>query len=204
MGPEQTNAAKLQAAFALHQQDQQGQAAALYEEILQSEPQHIHALQLLATIALQQNNPELAVELFDRVLQIISNDAGVFYNRGNALMDLKRPEEALSSYDRALKIKPDHVQALYNRGNALLGLKRHEDALDSYERVLKITPNDVEANWNESLCGLSMGDFELGWKKIRMALADRREDQCYASVCPATVAGAKNAAGSDPSLATVG
>ena len=47
----QANADKFTAALATHQQGQLDQAEAIYKEILQSQPQHFDALQLLATIS---------------------------------------------------------------------------------------------------------------------------------------------------------
>ncbi len=124
------------AAFAMHEQGQLDQAEAIYKEILQSQPQHFDALQLLATIAAQRMNSAAAVELFEQALRINPDHASSLNNRGNALLDLKRHEEALQSYGRALEIEPDYAEAHYNRGNALADLKRHEQALESYELAL--------------------------------------------------------------------
>ncbi|MEO8023383.1 tetratricopeptide repeat protein [Polaromonas sp.] len=138
-------AAKLAAALTLHQQGRLDQAAVLYHEILQSQPRHVEALQLLATIALQQRHPQAAVALFDQALAINPRHPSALNNRGNALRDLKRPAEALASYDGALKIKPDYVQALSGRGNALHDLSRHDEALASFDQALKIKPDYADA-----------------------------------------------------------
>ncbi len=139
------NAVKLGAALAMHQQGRLDQAEVIYKEILQSQPQHFEALQLLATIATQRRNSAVAVQMFDQVLKLNPNHASSLYNRGNALRDLNRHEEAIDSYDRALKINPNYAEALYNRSNALRDLKRFEQARDSYDRTLKIKPDFAEA-----------------------------------------------------------
>ncbi len=144
----QANAAKFKTALAMHQQGQLDQAETLYKEILQSQPQHFDALQLLATIAAQRKNSITAVKLFDQALNINPNHASVLNNRGNALRDLNRPEEALDSYNRALKIKPDYVEALNNRGNVLSDLNRPREALASYDGALSIMPDYAEALYN--------------------------------------------------------
>lgn len=158
-------AEKLQTALAMHQQGQLDLADALYREILQSQPFHFDALQLLATIAAQSGNSAEAVEFFDRALKIKPDYAPALCNRGTALLDLQRPEAALESFDRALRIKPDYALALHGRGNTLRQLRRYEEALASYGRALEIKPDDAEVHWNESLCRLLLGDFELGWRK---------------------------------------
>jgi tetratricopeptide (TPR) repeat protein len=138
-------AAQLAAALALHKQGRLDQAAVLYQEILQSQPQHVEALQLLATVALQQKKPKVAVALFDQALAINPRHPSALNNRGNALRDLKRSAEALASYDAALRIKPDYVEALSGRGNALHDLKRYDEALASFDQALGIRPDYAEA-----------------------------------------------------------
>lgn len=135
----------IEAALALHQQGQLDQAEAIYRQILQTQPQHFDALQLLATVALQRNDSVAAVDLFDQAIRINPNHEMAHSGRGNALSNLERYEEALDCYDLALKINPDFAEALNNRGNSLFNLERYEEALDSYDRALKIRPDYVDA-----------------------------------------------------------
>lgn len=144
-------AAALNAGLALQQQGQLDQAEALYQEILRSNPQHFHALQLLATIAGQRKNSAAALELFDQALRIDPHHALSLYNRGVALQDLKRPAEALESCDLALRIKPDYPQALNQRGIALHELKRLDEALQSYDLALRIAPDHVQPHFNRGV-----------------------------------------------------
>ena len=138
-------AAKLTAAVALHQQGRQAQAKLVYTEILQAQPQHFDALQLMATIELQQNNPAAALLLFEQALKINPDIAAVLSNQSSTLLALKRPEDALKSCDRALKSQPVNADALSNRGNALAALNRAAEALVSYDRALEIKPDYPEA-----------------------------------------------------------
>jgi tetratricopeptide (TPR) repeat protein len=157
--------ATLTAAVALHRQGQLEQAEVLYQEILQSQPQHLGALHLLAMLAAQRQDAITAIKLFDRALAIKPDFTEALNNRGNSLLDLQRPAQALESYDRALAIQPNYALALYNRGNALCSLRRPVEALDSYAGALAIQPNFAEAHWYAGMCHLAMGEFALGWPK---------------------------------------
>ncbi|MDI1272022.1 tetratricopeptide repeat protein, partial [Polaromonas sp.] len=139
---------KLAQAVALHQQGQLDQAEGLYKEILQVQPQHFDALQLLAMVEAQKNNPGAARVLFEQALKINPQHAGALNNYGNVLRVLKQPEEALASYEQALQIQPDYAQALVNRGNALWELKRADEALASYDLALGVDPLNTEALGN--------------------------------------------------------
>lgn len=163
-------AAKLGIALTLHRQGRLDQAEVLYREILQAEPLHFDALQLLATIATQRKNSATAVELFERVLKINPSHVNSLNNQGAALLDLKRYGEALERYDRALKIMPDFADALYNRGNALRDLKRHEEALESYSRALKVKPDYVMALNNRGTALLDLKRYEQALESYELAL----------------------------------
>src|SRR5271165_7625880 len=108
--------ASFQQALALHQQGRLDAAQSLYQEVLQRQPQHFHALHLLGIIALQSNRAQQAIELFDRALLTQAAD--------------KAPQVRRSDDPPALR--SDYAAAHYNRGNALDVLKQYEAALDSY------------------------------------------------------------------------
>ncbi|MGZ5602068.1 MAG: tetratricopeptide repeat protein [Methylobacter sp.] len=156
-------AAKLNTAFAMHQQGQLHQAEALYKDILQTQPQHFDALQLLAMIAAQRNNFNVAADLFDQALNINPNSLSVLINRGNVLYDLQRYGEALKSYECALNVDPNNADVLINRGNILNDLNLHEEALKSYDQALKIKPDYAEAfnNRGNALRGLNRNEEAL-------------------------------------------
>ena len=167
----EANAKQLKIALALHQQGQLDQAEVIYKAILQLQPQHFDALQLLATIALQRNNLLEAVALFDRALKINPHHPNALSNRGNALLNMKRPEQALDSYDRALAIKPDFVEALNNRGIALFELKRPEQALNSYDQALAIQADFVQALNNRGTALLALNRPEQALDSYNRVLA---------------------------------
>ncbi len=141
----QAHTVQLQSAIALHQQGHLAEAEALYQAILQVQPQHVDALQLLATLAAQQQRHVKAVELFNQVLDINPFHAVAYSNRGYALRELKRYEEAVASYNKALVLKPDYADAYYNRGITLAELMRYEEASLSYDKAIALRPDYAEA-----------------------------------------------------------
>ena len=141
----QSHAVQLQEEIALHQQGRLAEAEAQYKAILKVQPQQVDALQLLATIAAQQQSYVEAVELFDQVLEINPLHAVAYSNRGYALRELKQYEEAVSSYNKALLLKPDYADAYYNRGITLEELMRYEEACLSYDKAIALKPDYAEA-----------------------------------------------------------
>lgn len=172
----QENMAKLRTALIMHQQGLLDQAEVIYKEILQSQPQHFDALQLLAMAAAQRKNSAAALELFDQALKINPHHASLLNNRGNTLRDLKRYAEALENIERALKIKPDHIEALCNRGLILQDLQRPQEALASYERALKVKPDYAIAHFNRGNALQNLERYEAALESYDHALAIQPND----------------------------
>lgn len=138
----------LQQALSFHHQGNLDKAKTLYEEILQKEPFHFDALQLLAAVFVPTDQPAFAEALYQIVLKIDPNKAAVHSNRGNTLWALMRSDEALASYDEVIKINPDDAVVFYNRGIVLQALQRFDDALDSYDKAISIKSDYAEAHSN--------------------------------------------------------
>jgi len=141
----------LRSAIALHLQGALDEAAALYTKIVELQPDNVEAIQLLATIALQQKNFADAVVFFERALVLNPDDETLHNNLGIALHQLTRYEEALLPYNKAISCKLDYVEAYFNRGNTLLALSRYSDALQSYQKAVEYKPDYAEAYYN---CGI--------------------------------------------------
>ncbi|CAG1020335.1 partial protein O-GlcNAc transferase, partial [Patescibacteria group bacterium] len=127
---------KFQQALSLHQQGQTQAAQALYEEILQAEPQHIDTLHFLGVLYYQTGNPEKAIELIKQSLNISPDNTAAYNNCAMVLNSLNRFDEAAECYANVVALKPHDSAALLQYGNLLLALNRAEQAAISYETYL--------------------------------------------------------------------
>ena len=139
---------QLQTAFALHRQGAIEDAAKLYREVFNSDPDNFDAANLLAITSLQLGKYEEAAELFVRAINLNPTFADTYSNRGIALAELKRLDQAVASYDKAIALKPDHADAYSNRGNALKELGRFDEAITSYETAIALKPDHADAYSN--------------------------------------------------------
>lgn len=146
----------LQQALALHQGGQLAQAQALYDRVLQWQPENFDALHLSGLIALQSKNPARAVELINRALAVNPDHADAHANKGNALRKLGQFESALASYDSAIRLRPDHAETHLNRGIALKELGQYALAVSSYDQAIALNPGlmTVYANRGVALAAL--------------------------------------------------
>jgi tetratricopeptide (TPR) repeat protein len=84
---------------------------------------------------------EEAVECFDRVLDLQSNNSIALYKKGLCLLRLRRYEEAIAYCSKAIELEPNNVDALINKGDALVSLQKFNEGVRDFARVLLIVIN---------------------------------------------------------------
>lgn len=139
--------------------------------LLEANPGHVEALELLAEACFAQGRLAEALDAYDQALQSAPQAPGTLYNRGVVLDRLGRHEDAVASFNRALALQPRDVAALVNRGNALHALRRFAEALDSFDRALAIAPRNVEARYNRGNALLAMGRYEEALASLDATIA---------------------------------
>jgi len=137
---------KLKRAVELHSQGNPEQAAALYADILKTQPGHPDALHLLAWPRLKQAGRSRA-RLDRQIAGRESHQPVAVANQGNAYLALNRPAEALASYERSLELAPDYPLALFGCGNALAALRRPAEALSNFDRRFAAHPRSLRRTW---------------------------------------------------------
>ena len=90
------------------------EAAEYYARIAEVAPGFVHALLKQASEHAQQERYDKALELFETVVAIDSDNPAAHSNLGVVLYHVGRTDEALASFDRALSIDPDFEDARNN------------------------------------------------------------------------------------------
>jgi tetratricopeptide (TPR) repeat protein len=153
-------AADFNHALTLHQQGKLRDAEAVYQAVLRQQPTLAAAWHCLGVIALQTGQPERAVELIGKSLDLNPNDPEAHSNHGNALRGLRRHADAIASYDKAIALRPDLASAWFNRGNALRDLKQYEAAAASYDAAIAMLPDFADAYFNRGNALQNLARFE--------------------------------------------
>ena len=142
---------RFQQGLSFHHGGELGKAQAIYEEILKVEPRHGDALNLLGVIAMEDKNPQRAVDLIGRAAAIYTDSASICSNHGNALKSLGQFQAAVASYDKAIALQPDLAEAYFNRAMALSELQQPDAALASYDKCIALKPDLAQAYLNRSM-----------------------------------------------------
>ena len=132
--------------------------------LLQADPRAEDSLLILGACQSHLGRKHEALATFERALKVNPLSVDALNGHGNVLVDLRRQDEALEDYAHALRIAPNHSITLKNRGNALMSMKQTRLALESYTEA-RVHSASAISQWDESICRLSLGDFQEGWKQ---------------------------------------
>jgi tetratricopeptide (TPR) repeat protein len=86
------------------------------------------------------NQPKLAIDDFNRAIQLFPEYAAVYNNRGNTLLTLGLVQEAIKDFDRAILLAPGYAAAYNNRAGARMKLGREAEAIQDYTRAITLMP----------------------------------------------------------------
>ena len=142
-------------AMAHHEAGRLREADAIYQQILQLDPNNHNAYHLLGLIARQAGELDIAVELISKAISI-KPIAQMFYNMGLCLQDQGIQNDAVECYKTAIKMKPDYVDAYGNLGTILHAQRKLVEAINNYKNVIAIQPKNVGTLYN---LGAALQDY---------------------------------------------
>jgi tetratricopeptide (TPR) repeat protein/2-polyprenyl-3-methyl-5-hydroxy-6-metoxy-1,4-benzoquinol methylase len=163
--------ALIRKASQLHQAGQVQEAATIYRQVLDINPDHPDANHLLGVLVTRFGNPVEAMALMSRAIRTMPNQPIYHNNLGNVLRDLGRSDDALASYRKALALKPDYAGAYFNQAKVLRELGRLDDALASYRKALAIQPDNPGAHNNLGNVLRELGRLDDALASYQKALA---------------------------------
>ena len=89
---------------------------------------------------LNTGKTEMALEDFNRAIEIDPEKAAGYLGRANTLNIMGRYQDSLVDYDRTLEINPKLANAYINRGSAYSHLGEYKKAIADYEKGLELDP----------------------------------------------------------------
>ncbi len=141
---------RLKQALHLQQQGKLKEAESLYRQVLESEPNHIHGLNLLGALCVNSARPSEAVELIGRALEIKPDDPQALFNFALGLKEFGRYKEAVQALQKSLSLNPKNIAAMNALGSVLFDSGAPLEAIPLYQRALELQPD-----YTECWCNLS-------------------------------------------------
>ncbi len=142
---------KVAQAFQFHNEGKLQEAAALYEEVLQTIPNHADSLHLSGLILYRHRQYDKAIERIEKAIQISPNTPMYYSNLSAVFYESRRYEDVITCCKKALEMNPAVTDAYGNMGLALKQLGRFEEAISCYDKTLQANPNHPESWFNKAI-----------------------------------------------------
>jgi tetratricopeptide (TPR) repeat protein len=125
-------------------------AIALYEEILDLDPDYAPASINLGTLHFHLRQFPRAEEFYRRATIADPSYVLAYFDLGNVLDELERPDESIAAYCKAVALVPRYADAHYNLALAYERKAQHRPALRHWQAYLRL---DNRGPWAEHARG---------------------------------------------------
>ena len=142
----------------------------LCNAILQAEPNHVNAINVLGVVAQRVNRHDMAVELFGRAINIDPKQAYLHHNLGHSLVVLGQFAKAVAALKIASELAPDDDMVCVDLGAAYKEQKQYDLAIEHLQRAIVINPGSLLAHINIGSVYLDTGCFSQADAHFRQAL----------------------------------
>ena len=148
-------------AFLLQQQGLLELAINNYQQVINlSSPKDLIKVKAYSNwggILIGQGKFNEAIEIFEKAIALQPEDATLYNNLGQALLEAGnleagKIERAIATYNQALKLQPELIVVRHNLGKAYQKKGLHSEAIAYFQEVIERQPNNIFAN---SDCGYS-------------------------------------------------
>ncbi|MCX7167043.1 MAG: tetratricopeptide repeat protein [Rhodocyclales bacterium] len=147
----------MKTALAMHNSGNLADAVAIYEGILQVQPDDFDATHMLGVVRLQQKRFDEAARLVERALAQHPDNRVALSNLASALRQGGEHEKAVAVYDRLTLLTPNNPEIWSNRAVSLIALRRNEEALVSVDSALALKWDHVTALNNRGAVLIQLG-----------------------------------------------
>ena len=120
---------------------------------------------------LGQGKYDEALQAYDNALQLDSQLADVWYDKGVVLNKQGKYDDAVKAYDNAIGLNPKFAYAWCNKGDSLQKKGSYEDAIKAYDKAIELDPTDAYPLNNKGVVLSKQGNYEAAIEAFDQALA---------------------------------
>jgi len=132
-------------AMELHSQGRVDEAMALYQQIVEADPNHAGAIHLLGVALSQKGQFPLAAQFIQSAILLNGTVPEYHINLGNALTGAHEYRLAEQAYANAVALNSSIPEAWFGMGNARSLQGRPQEGIDAYMQAIELRPDFVEA-----------------------------------------------------------
>ena len=114
-------------------------------------PRDAQVIGMVATLMLITEDRDSALTLYNKAIDLKSDNFIHFLNRGNLRYDNKNYRGAIADYNKAISLEPQNEQALFNRALIMIEVGDYNQSLQDLDQILSINPTMDEAIYERAL-----------------------------------------------------
>ena len=125
---------------------------------------------------------QLAIDNFDKFLDLKKDYAEVYYYRGLAQYGLDKDsayEKVIEDYTAAIERKPDYAEAYYQRGLVHFAREQYQKAIEDYTAAIERKPDYAEAYYQRGLVHFAREQYQKAIEDYTAAI-ERKPNYDYA------------------------
>jgi lipoprotein NlpI len=119
-----------------------------------------------ARMALRDREPERALELAGKAIEVAPKDSRGHQLRADIEALLGQHREAIADYDMAIKFAPDQAELYDRRGSERFKLGQIEGSIADFDRFIVLRPDQEPAHWKRGISYYYAGRFDDGRKQF--------------------------------------
>lgn len=157
------------------------------EDAVRSEPTNVGLRLRLAEIYRAAEQPDSALEQYDEVLEVESDQSTALLGRGEVLLEIGDLSEATESFEKIIAkaggaefaaVDPQLEAAYYGLGTIMLKEGEVKDAVRAAEKSVEIEPTDADAWYLLGTAALEAGAYNRAVEALRQAVLFVPTDWC--------------------------
>lgn len=153
----------------LRQQEKWPQAASVYFEVLDRNPDFPEAHTKLAFVLYYLGDEDRAIREAKQALDHNPENAEAHKNMGLALATKRNFDAAASEYREALRIKPDYTPVHYDLGILFSDRRDFPSAIVEYRKAIALDPQEPKCHYNLGIALKEKGDVDGAIREYREA-----------------------------------
>jgi len=119
-----------------------------------------------AKTAWERKQPEEALKLAGKAIDLDPKNAGAFLMRGMLYESRDKHAEAIADYDQIIKLDPKAADAYEHRGSELFKLGKITESIADFDQYLKLKPKEEPKHWKRGISYYYAGRYEDGQKQF--------------------------------------
>lgn len=109
---------------------------------------HAELLRLQGIAQIQLNEPQQALQSFQKALELQPKRAVLYLNLGSCYQSLQQADQSEAAFCKAIELEPRLPAARFNLGRLKLSTAHPQEAADCFRQTLKLQPN----HWQAAMC----------------------------------------------------